>query len=117
MRAEWHDWADQTLNCVGMLMDGRAQVNAVPQDGDHSTLMLILNAGRDAIAFTMPESRDGKSWTRLIDTGDAARAEQEFAIGDTCPVPARGLVLVRLNTNAPPPVPDADAPDKDKEGA
>ncbi|WP_237477618.1 glycogen debranching protein GlgX [Lichenibacterium dinghuense] len=115
--AEGHDWTDHTMNCVGMLMDGRAQLNAVPQDGDHSTLMLIVNAGRDAIAFTMPESRDAKSWTRLIDTGDAARGEQEFAVGDTCPVPARGLVLVRLNTNEAPPVPDANAPDKDKEGA
>ena len=90
-------------------------MNSVPQDGDHSTLMIVVNAGRDAIAFTVPECLDGKSWTRLIDTNDGGKPEQEFPIGETCPVPSRGLVLLRLNTNAPPPVPDSNAPDQDKE--
>ena len=109
------DWSDPGFRCVGMMMDGRAQVNSVPQEGDHSTLMIVVNVGRDAIAFTLPECKDGVSWTRLIDTNDGRKPEQEFPVGETCAVASRGLVLLRLNTNAPPPVPDAAAPDRDKE--
>ena len=112
---EFGDWTDSALHCVGMMMDGRAQMNSVPQDGDHSTLMIVVNAGRDAIAFTAPPCKDGVSWTRLIDTNDGQKPEQEFPIGETCPVPSRGLVLLRLNTSVPTPDLDAKAPDRDKE--
>ena len=112
---EQHDWTDNSMKCVGMLMDGRAQVNSVPQEGDHSTLMLILNMARDNIAFSMPPAADGVSWTRLIDTSDAKRTERTFEIGDMVPVVTRSLVLMRLNTNEPAPVPDTNASDKHRE--
>ncbi len=115
LEAEAPDWTDHAMHCIGMLMDGRAQVNSVPQDGDHATLMLVVNAARDAIAFTMPECADGTSWTRLIDTADPHRPEKDFAVGDMCPIPSRALVLLRLNTAHAAPVPDIDAPDMDKE--
>ena len=113
--AEQHDWTDNSMKCVGMLMDGRAQVNSVPQEGDHSTLMLILNMARDNIAFSMPEAVDGVNWTRLIDTSDAKRGEKLFEIGEMVPVATRSLVLMRLNTHHPAPVPDINASDKDRE--
>jgi len=113
--AEQHDWTDSALHCIGMLMDGRAQMNSVPQDGDHSTLMLVVNAARDAIAFTMPPCADGMSWTCLVDTSDPGRSEGDVPIGETCTVPSRGLALLRLNTHKPPPVPDVNAPDQDRE--
>ena len=112
---EQHDWTDNSMKCVGMLMDGRAQVNSVPQEGDHSTLMLILNMARDNIAFSMPSAADGVNWTRLIDTSDAKRPERTFEMGDMVPVTTRSLVLLRLNTNQPAPVPDVNAPDKHRE--
>ena len=115
LEAEQPDWTDAAMKCVGMLMDGRAQINSVPQDGDHSTMLLIVNAARDAIAFTMPECADAKTWTRLIDTADANRSEKQFDVGDMCPVPSRSLVLLRLDTAHPVLEPDVHAPDKDKE--
>ena len=63
----------------------------------------------------MPDSVDGVSWTRLIDTASPDKPEREFPVGETCTVPSRGLVLVRLNTRTPPPVPDRDAPDQQEE--
>ncbi len=113
--AEQHDWTDNSMRCVGMLMDGRAQVNSVPQDGEHATMMLVVNAGRDSIAFTVPECVDGTGWTRVLDTSNATKPDQDFPIGEMCPVPSRSLVLLRLNTQQPPPIPDANAPDKERE--
>ncbi len=115
LEVEQADWTDAAMKCVGMLMDGRAQINSVPQDGDHATLLLIVNAARDAIAFSMPECADAVNWTRLIDTADAKRPEKTFDIDDMCPVPSRSLVLLRLNTRKPTPIPDATAPDRDQE--
>ena len=113
--AEQQDWNDNAMRCVGMLMDGRAQINSVPQDGEHATMMLVVNAGRDSIAFTVPECVDGTGWTRVLDTSNATKPDQDFPIGEMCPIPSRSLVLLRLNTREPPPIPNTDAPDQERE--
>ncbi len=113
LEAEPADWSDAAMRCIGMLMDGRAQVNSVPQAGDHSTLMLVINAARDAIAFTMPECADGIGWSRLIDTADAERPEKDFDVGDICPIPPRSLL--RLVTRHPASQSDVDAAAQDRE--
>ena len=77
--AEQQDWTDNAMRCVGMLMDGRAQINSVPQDGEHATMMLVVNAGRDSIAFTVPECVDGTGWTRVLDTSNATKPDQNFS--------------------------------------
>ncbi len=115
LEAEPTDWSDAAMRCIGMLMDGRAQLTTVPQAGDHSTMMLVINAARDAIAFTMPECADGIAWTRLIDTADAKRPEKDFDIGDICPIPSRALVLLRLVTRHPAPPPDLGVPTNGEE--
>ena len=101
------------MRCIGMLMDGRAQLTSAPQAGDHSTMLLVINAARDAIAFTMPDCADGTAWTRLIDTSDANRPEKDFDVGDICPIPSRSLVLLRLVTSHPAPA-DVDGAEWDR---
>ena len=99
------DWGDD-VKCVGMLMDGRAQVHTVPQDGDHSTLLLVLNAHHEEIPFTLPEARDGYEWRLMLDTADPANNNERVSIGADHTTTARSLQLFVLETHTPAPVPD-----------
>ena len=108
LEVEQPDWTDAAMRCVGMLMDGRARSGPSGEEADHSTLLLLVNAGRDAIAFTMPEHQGGFAWTRLIDTADPKRSEKDFDVDDMCPVPSRAMVLLRLKPR--PSEAEIDAP-------
>ena len=99
------DWGDGR-KCIGMLMDGRAQVHTVPQDGDHSTLLLILNAHHGPVDFTLPPAADGHEWGLVLDTTDTGKIAERFGIGATCLVSARSLLLFILGTHSPAPIPD-----------
>ena len=99
------DWGD-AIKSIGMLMDGRAQVHSVPQDGDHSTLLLVLNAYHDPVEFTLPQAADGHQWGLLLDTTDAAKRDERFDIGATYLVTGRSVLLFVLGTHNPAPVPD-----------
>lgn len=99
------DWSG-AIRCIGMLMDGRAQVYSVPQAGDHSTLLLVLNAHFADVEFTLPQVVDGREWSLLLDTTDPSQKDERFGIGAAYPVTARSLVLFVLRTHSPAPVLD-----------
>ena len=91
--------------CVGMLMDGRAQIHAVPQEGDHSTLLLVFNSHHEAIDFTLPDELDGYEWRLLLDT-KTPEDHSRYKIGATYEVGSRTLALFLLKTRTPTPQPD-----------
>ena len=99
------DWSGD-LRCVGMLMDGRAQVHAVPQDGDHSTLLLVLNSHHEPVEITVPPAPDGHEWRLLLDTTDPEISDRRYAIGSSLKATERSLLLFVLGTYHPAPVPD-----------
>ena len=99
------DWSD-IAKCIGMLMDGRAQVHTVPQEGDHSTLLLVLNSHHGPVEFTLPDVLDSREWHLVLDTNDPAQTEGSFETGSTYLVTERSLVLFVLETNQPAPTPD-----------
>ena len=99
------DWTDYA-KCVGMLMDGRAQIHEVPQAGDHSTILLMLNAHHEEIDFILPDEPDGKEWTLLLDTNDPEEKREKFKIGATYELGPRTLSLFVLGTRHPAPQPD-----------
>ena len=99
------DWTDYA-RCVGMLMDGRAQIHEVPQAGDHSTILLMLNAHHEEIDFILPDEPDGKGWTLLLDTNDPEEKREKFKIGATYELGPRTLALFVLGTRHPTPQPD-----------
>ena len=95
MRSE--DWADASLRCFGMLMDGRAQPTGVGRRGEDATILLVLNAYQDAVAVTLPTHPGGSRWSLLIDT-NAPDAEREAAsaFGTVRDVTAQSLLLFEL---------------------
>ncbi len=80
----WEAWSDGGLRCFGMMMDGRAPGSADPAGA--GSVLVLLNAGGTAAAFTLPRGRDGMGWVPVLDT---ARPEVGGA-----PVPAGAVHAV-----------------------
>ena len=109
-QARGNDAEQAGLGCgartIGMLMDGRAQVHAVPQDGDHSTLLVLFNSHHEAVEFTLPDELDGREWGLLLDTADPEHKRERFKIGAPYEIGGRTLALFVLSTRTPAPTPD-----------
>ena len=96
------DWNDLT-KCFGMLMDGRAQATGIRKRGQETSLLMIVNAHHDLVAFTLPECPGGIAWSRLIDTNLDEQAEHpDIEIGEAYQVTGRSLLLFRLVPEASP---------------
>lgn len=90
-------WADESMRCFGMLMDGRAQATGIRQRGQDETLLLVMNAHHDLVGFTLPAVAEGAGWERLIDTNLPDESEgASLAFGDRYDVTGRSLLLFRL---------------------
>jgi isoamylase len=91
------NWDDPNVKCFGMMLDGRAQVTGIRKRGQDATLLLILNAWHEGVAFTLPEAADGTGWTRLIDTNlPDSSEESHFEIGAKYEVTGRSSLLFLL---------------------
>jgi glycogen operon protein len=61
-------WTDGNARCVGMLLDGRAQVTGIRRKGSDNTLFLMFNAHHDTVRFAFPDVPRCRIWDCLIDT-------------------------------------------------
>ncbi|MBH3428358.1 glycogen debranching protein GlgX [Pseudomonas alkylphenolica] len=90
-------WHDSHGRCLGMLMDGRAQVSGIPRPGADATLLLIVNAHHDTVTFTLPQVPEGEYWHSLIDTDrPQLRKGEQHAFGSALNVSGRSLTLLEL---------------------
>jgi glycogen operon protein len=91
------EWGDLSMECFGMLMDGRAQPTGIRRRGEDATLLMVLNAYHDLVGFTLPETAGGWNWSLLIDTNLDEDAELGgFATGDAYGVTGRSILLFAL---------------------
>ena len=86
-------WDDGRTQCLGMLMDGRAQATGIRKRGGDATLLMVFNAHHDLVKFKLPPCFEGRGWTRLLDTNDQNLREAEFKIGAVYDVTGRSLLL------------------------
>jgi isoamylase len=94
------DWADKTMRCFGMLMDGRTQPTGIDRRGEDATAFMVLNAFHDVVQFTLPDCPGGRSWTLLIDTNAPDGSEHvEFAPGHVYGVTGRSVLLFVFRTD------------------
>ena len=90
-------WHDRHGRCLGMLMDGRAQVSGIRRPGADATLLLIVNAHHDVVNFTLPQVPEGESWNCLLDTDrPLLRGREPWAFDSEFPVTGRSLALFEL---------------------
>ena len=86
-------WDDDRTQCLGMLMDGRAQPTGVHKRGGDATLLIVFNAHHDLVKFTLPQCFEARGWTRLLDTNDPDLSAADFEIGAVYDVTGRSLLL------------------------
>ncbi len=97
------EWGDTSMECFGMLLDGRAQPTGIRRRGEDATLLMALNAYHDLVGFTLPETAGGSRWSLLIDTNLAEDAEfGTFATGEVYGATGRSLLLFALESGADP---------------
>src|SRR5215831_11962483 len=92
-------WHDENAQCLGMLMDGRAQPTGIKKRGSDATLLLVFNANHEPVPVTLPEVVDGSHWIRLIDTAYPREIDvPAFKFGVAYPITERSLALFVLGT-------------------
>jgi isoamylase len=95
-------WQDAQAKCLGVLLDGRAQVSGIAKRGSDATLMLVLNGHDDVVVFKLPEVPGGRDWLRLIDTNlpeeddELEEAPVRFRFNHSYEVTGRSLLLFLL---------------------
>jgi glycogen operon protein len=98
---ESEDWGDDGMRSFGMLIDGRAQVTGLRQQGHQATLLLIVHEGAEALDFTLPTHPGGHSWKLLIDTTRPETDKEDGTStnsGESCHVTERSLLLFVLES-------------------
>jgi len=91
-------WEDGNGRCLGMLMDGRAQVTGIRRAGADATLMLVVNSHHEVVNFKLPEVPEGFYWTCLVDTNQPEiRGKEHLPFGTEYAVTARSLLLFELH--------------------
>jgi glycogen operon protein len=96
-------WEDRNGRCLGMLMDGRAQVSGIRRPGQDATLLLVVNAHHDGVNFTLPKVPEGISWTCLIDTNQPdSHSHGELQFGTEYTITGRSLLLFELHREEQP---------------
>jgi isoamylase len=94
------DWEDPGHRCLGVLLDARAW----SAEEDATSVALLLNAHDGDLQFRLPDPGPGRAWRRLLSTHDPHAEESTLPGAEPCPLPARSLqLLVMESAPAAPP--------------
>lgn len=94
-------WGNTDASCLGVIIDGRAQVSGIQRPGHDATLFLILNAHDFPVNFRLPEVVKGIGWSCLLDTNSTtAQLIELFDFGHEFVVTQRSLLLFELHPDA-----------------
>jgi len=64
------DWQNSHARCLGFLLGGEGAAHHEARCGAHESLLVILNAHDDEIAFRLPEMPTPLGWRRVMDTSE-----------------------------------------------
>jgi glycogen operon protein len=92
-------WHDRSIQCFGMLLDGRAGRNGFPQRGKKAVLLIVFNGSPSNASFTLPHSPGRGAWARIVDT-DIERLHEAPPLrpGTNYLVTARSLVVFQFKS-------------------
>ena len=94
------EWQQSTLQAFGFRLCGQAmdEVDAHGEAITDDTLLILLNAQAEPVAFVLPEAHPGTCWEGVVDTtggGDAPAATARLAVGTSVNLGGRSLQLLR----------------------
>jgi glycogen operon protein len=94
--AEWH--ADH-VKCLGVRLSGDA-IDELDDDGRPvrgATLLCLMNASADEVAFTLPSFAVRPQWETVLDTFDDRRVGALHAGGRSYPLTAHSVAVFELH--------------------
>ena len=90
-------WDDTNTRCIGVLLDGRAQISGIKRRGADATVLVIVNSYYDGVAFTLPAVPGGVSWVCSVDTNQEETPDDtRFGFETEYVVTGRSLLLFEL---------------------
>jgi len=97
---EQGDWQGGA-QCVGLMLDGRAQPTGIRKRGEDVTILMIYNAWQDLVEFTLPsQGGDDQHWTLMMDTNlseeEVGAEDKQFPFGHVYGVTGRSFLLFAL---------------------
>lgn len=98
-------WTDTRTRCLGMLLDGRAQLTGIRQRGHEATILILINAHYEPCPFQLPSIHGATEWRQVLNTGSDSVGDHEpvlvLSTGDIHPLDARTMqVFVLQNEDA-----------------
>ena len=94
------DWNAGFVKCLGVRLAGDL-INDENERGEPivgETLLLLLNAHWEPISFTLPQTREGHLWDRILDTADLSEHQRDYQGGQQYEVKDRSLALLAART-------------------
>ena len=95
------DWGSGFAKSVTVFLNGHGipDMDARGQRVLDDSFLLCFNAHYEPIEFTLPPKEFGASWTTVINTvsPDAADEAEQHKAGDTLPVAARSVLVLRAD--------------------
>ena len=95
-------WSDEFVRSLGMLLSGTAieEMNERGEPVVGDTLLVLLNAHHDPVAFTLPPLDPEQRWLRVVDTTEPNTADEVFRPGVGFPLHGRSVAVFKVT----PPV-------------
>ena len=90
-------WDDSHTRCMGVLLDGRAQVSGIRRRGADATVLVVVNSYHEGIGFELPTVTGGLAWRCVIDTNvsdDPDDVHHQF--GSEYIVTGRSMLMLEL---------------------
>jgi glycogen operon protein len=92
-------WNSPDVRCLGVRLNGDA-IDEVDERGEPivgDTLVLMLNAGDDAIPFVLPATTPPERWEALLDTAAPWIPSRRLHAGDRYQLRGRSMAVLKLN--------------------
>jgi glycogen operon protein len=91
-------WNAPHARCLGALLvgDAIAEVDERGQPIHDDTLLVLLNAGETAVAFTLPAIAVGQTWELVLDTNGGSREADASITAPVYRLGGRSLAVLRV---------------------
>jgi glycogen operon protein len=91
-------WNSPGVRCLGVRLNGDA-IDEIDERGERivgDTLVMLLNAGADAMPFVLPATTTAERWETLLDTADPWQAPRTLRGRERYQLQARSMAVLRL---------------------
>lgn len=87
-------WTDPGARSIAVIMEGRAQQSGVRRQGSDASLLLLVNAWSEGVAFRLPEGDFAASWSVVLSSAPELEKGVTAEKGGEFICPPRSIVVM-----------------------